>query len=180
MSFFRQYIAPLFVVLIFLVALLAVSARIFLPGDMEAAAPIGLVSSHLVSSQGLGRSLMFPGGRSAIALLTEPEPASMNRLDRGINPVSQVSEVSPVEVSQVRANLTVSASARPDSLPLPPNLTSPEAVAGATAATASQSDAGLAVAPTPNSHLEPLANLPPSLMVLVKGSAPEDELSADL
>ena len=34
MAFFRQYIAPLIVVLIFLVALVAASARIFLPGDM--------------------------------------------------------------------------------------------------------------------------------------------------
>jgi hypothetical protein len=40
MTFFRQYIAPLLVVLIFLVALLAVSARIFLPDDMSAPAPI--------------------------------------------------------------------------------------------------------------------------------------------
>ncbi len=40
MNFFRQYIAPLFIVLIFAVALLAVSARIFLPSDMMAPAPI--------------------------------------------------------------------------------------------------------------------------------------------
>lgn len=40
MSFFRQYIAPLIVVLIFLVSLLVVSARIFLPADMAAPAPI--------------------------------------------------------------------------------------------------------------------------------------------
>ncbi len=40
MSFFRQYVAPFFVVLIFVVALLAVSARIFLPSDMAAPAPI--------------------------------------------------------------------------------------------------------------------------------------------
>jgi len=40
MAFFRQYIAPLFIVLIFAVALLAVSARIFLPSDMMAPAPI--------------------------------------------------------------------------------------------------------------------------------------------
>jgi hypothetical protein len=40
MGFFRQYIAPLFIVLIFAVALLAVSARIFLPSDMMAPAPI--------------------------------------------------------------------------------------------------------------------------------------------
>lgn len=42
MAFFRQYIAPLFIVLIFLVALLAVSARIFLPSDMAQPAPIEL------------------------------------------------------------------------------------------------------------------------------------------
>jgi hypothetical protein len=40
MAFFRQYIAPLIVVLVFLVALVAVSARIFLPTDMAAPAPI--------------------------------------------------------------------------------------------------------------------------------------------
>jgi hypothetical protein len=40
MAFFRQYIAPLFIVLIFLVALLAVSVRIFLPADMAQPAPI--------------------------------------------------------------------------------------------------------------------------------------------
>lgn len=40
MAFFRQYIAPLFVVLVFLIALVAVSARIFLPTDMAAPAPV--------------------------------------------------------------------------------------------------------------------------------------------
>lgn len=40
MGFFRQYIAPLFIFLIFAVALLAVSVRIFLPSDMMAPAPI--------------------------------------------------------------------------------------------------------------------------------------------
>lgn len=40
MSFFRQYIAPLIVTLLFAVALIAVSARIFLPSDMMAPAPI--------------------------------------------------------------------------------------------------------------------------------------------
>ena len=40
MVIFRQYVAPLLVVLVFLVALVAVSARIFLPGDMAAPAPI--------------------------------------------------------------------------------------------------------------------------------------------
>jgi len=40
MAIFRQYIAPFLVVLVFLIALVAVSARIFLPSDMAAPAPI--------------------------------------------------------------------------------------------------------------------------------------------
>lgn len=40
MVFFRQHIAPFLVVLVFIVALVAVSARIFLPSDMVAPAPI--------------------------------------------------------------------------------------------------------------------------------------------
>lgn len=40
MSFFRQYIAPFAVIVIFLLALLAVSIRIFLPSDMAAPAPV--------------------------------------------------------------------------------------------------------------------------------------------
>lgn len=43
MSFIRAYVIPLFVVLVFLVALVAVSARIFLPSDLAAPAPIGLL-----------------------------------------------------------------------------------------------------------------------------------------
>jgi hypothetical protein len=40
MAFFRQYVAPFLVVLVFLISLIAVSARIFLPQDMAAPAPI--------------------------------------------------------------------------------------------------------------------------------------------
>ena len=40
MAFFRSYIAPFLIVLIFLVAMVAVSARIVLPSDMMAPAPI--------------------------------------------------------------------------------------------------------------------------------------------
>ncbi|HLP90769.1 MAG TPA: hypothetical protein VK184_19585 [Nostocaceae cyanobacterium] len=40
MAIFRQYIAPLLVVIVFLIALVAVSIRIFLPADMAAPAPI--------------------------------------------------------------------------------------------------------------------------------------------
>ena len=46
MAFFRQYIAPLFIVLIFLVALLAVTARAFLPTDMAQPAPIEEVGAQ--------------------------------------------------------------------------------------------------------------------------------------
>lgn len=40
MNFFRQYLTPLLTILIFLIALVAVSARIFLPSDLAAPAPI--------------------------------------------------------------------------------------------------------------------------------------------
>jgi hypothetical protein len=55
MAFFRQYIAPLFIVLIFLVALLAVSVRIFLPADMAQPAPIETEGTALLPlpAQGL-------------------------------------------------------------------------------------------------------------------------------
>ena len=43
MTIFRQYIAPLIAVLIFAIALAAVSARIFLPSVMAAPAPIGMI-----------------------------------------------------------------------------------------------------------------------------------------
>ena len=51
MNFFRQYIAPLAVVLIFLLALLAVSIRIFLPSDMAAPAPVSLINSSAIAPQ---------------------------------------------------------------------------------------------------------------------------------
>ncbi|GEA28903.1 hypothetical protein MiAbW_03485 [Microcystis aeruginosa NIES-4325] len=40
MAFFRQYIAPLLTIFVFLVALVATSVRIFLPADLAAPAPI--------------------------------------------------------------------------------------------------------------------------------------------
>ena len=46
MTFIRQNIGPLLIVLIFLLALVAVSARIFLPTDMSGPAPLtGLISN---------------------------------------------------------------------------------------------------------------------------------------
>ncbi len=44
MAILRQYIAPFLAILMFLVALAAVSARIFLPADMAAPAPVDGVS----------------------------------------------------------------------------------------------------------------------------------------
>lgn len=40
MQIFREYIAPFLIVLVFFIAMIAVSARIFLPNDMLAPAPI--------------------------------------------------------------------------------------------------------------------------------------------
>ena len=40
-SFFRSTVLPVLIVLLFSMALFAVSARIWLPGDMLAPAPIG-------------------------------------------------------------------------------------------------------------------------------------------
>ncbi|MBW4675526.1 MAG: hypothetical protein KME52_16310 [Desmonostoc geniculatum HA4340-LM1] len=57
MAIFRQYIAPLLVVLVFVFALVAVSARIFLPSDMAAPAPIEEVG---VSSQPTPADLPLP------------------------------------------------------------------------------------------------------------------------
>ncbi|MGK7873645.1 MAG: hypothetical protein AB4426_10155 [Xenococcaceae cyanobacterium] len=56
MAFFRQYIAPLFVVLMFLVALVAVSARIFLASDLAAPAPIEDVDLAADAAAGLPRT----------------------------------------------------------------------------------------------------------------------------
>jgi hypothetical protein len=40
MAIFRQYIAPFFILLVFLFTLMVVSARIWLPSDMIAPAPV--------------------------------------------------------------------------------------------------------------------------------------------
>lgn len=48
MPFFRQYIAPFLIFLVFGISLLAVSIRSFLPGDMAAPAPIEPVTEQVV------------------------------------------------------------------------------------------------------------------------------------
>ena len=54
MSIFRSYVMPFVILIVFLVAMLAVSARIWLPSDMLAPAPIegdelALLSKTLIS-----------------------------------------------------------------------------------------------------------------------------------
>jgi hypothetical protein len=65
MAFFRQVVAPFLIVLVFLVALVAVSSRIFLPSDMAAPAPIEDVDSA---------SVQPPTGNGAAGLPAMDEP----------------------------------------------------------------------------------------------------------
>lgn len=57
MAIFRQYIAPLIVVLIFLAALVAVSARIFISDDMAAPAPMSETIQQPADNQAIARTL---------------------------------------------------------------------------------------------------------------------------
>jgi len=50
MAIFRQYIAPLLIVLVFVFALVAVGIRSFLPADMAAPAPIEEVKPQTSST----------------------------------------------------------------------------------------------------------------------------------
>ena len=50
MAIFRQYILPFLIVLTFLFALVVVSARIFLPSDMAAPAPITVIMAPSLQS----------------------------------------------------------------------------------------------------------------------------------
>ncbi len=71
MAIFRQYIAPLIALLVFLVALLAVSARIFLPSDMAAPAPIEEASPKL------SKQAELPKVDIALGKVTYPLPVSV-------------------------------------------------------------------------------------------------------
>jgi hypothetical protein len=80
MSFFKQYLLPFFVIVVFLVALIAVSARIFLPSDMVAPAPVAAI--ELREPQ----SLMDSATAKSVADL----PLSLKVLIQGL-PASQAS-----------------------------------------------------------------------------------------
>lgn len=54
MSFFRQYIMPVIIFIIFLIALVAVSARIFLPSDMLTPAPVAISLFSLLCQVAFG------------------------------------------------------------------------------------------------------------------------------
>lgn len=69
-TFFRQNIAPFLVLLVFLVALAATSARIFLPNDMVAPAPIDEPTSQV------DRSSEVAGLPPSLKLLVQGIPAN--------------------------------------------------------------------------------------------------------
>jgi hypothetical protein len=75
MAFFRQYIAPLFIFLIFFVALAAVSARIFLPSDMAAPAPVSEVSQPKAAMLGAESLAGLPPSLSALVKGLPDDPA---------------------------------------------------------------------------------------------------------
>ncbi|KZL49690.1 hypothetical protein [Nodularia spumigena] len=64
MTIIRQYIAPLLAVLVFSLALVAVSARIFLPSDMAAPAPIE--ENGEIGQWGNGDSELFAFAQSPL------------------------------------------------------------------------------------------------------------------
>jgi len=66
MAIFRQYIAPLLIVLVFLVALLAVSSRIFLVDDMAAPAPVEEMLPQKAQMSTSGKLSSLPPSLSAL------------------------------------------------------------------------------------------------------------------
>lgn len=70
MAILRQYVLPFAIVLVFFVALIAVSARIFLPTDMAAPAPIEETSSPQKAEVQLppGLSMLVKGIPDDLAL----------------------------------------------------------------------------------------------------------------
>jgi hypothetical protein len=74
MAIFRQYIAPLLIVLVFVVALVAVGARIFLPDDMAAPAPVEATESVQSPAASL------PPGLTSLAGM----PSSLEILVKGL------------------------------------------------------------------------------------------------
>lgn len=78
MAFLRQYVAPLLIVLVFLVALAAVSVRIFIPGDMAAPAPIESVGA--VNSVPVEEVAGLPPALSSLVKGLPDDPALLEQL----------------------------------------------------------------------------------------------------
>ncbi len=70
MAIFRQYVLPFAIVFVFFIALVAVSARIFLPSDMAAPAPIEEINSTQSAEVQLppGLSMLVKGIPDDLAL----------------------------------------------------------------------------------------------------------------
>ncbi len=75
MAFFRQYIAPFFIFLVFFVALLAVSSRIFLPSDMAAPAPVEAANPQKTAASNSGTLAGLPPALSALVKGLPDDPA---------------------------------------------------------------------------------------------------------
>jgi hypothetical protein len=75
MAFFRQYVAPLLIVLVFLVALVAVSSRIFLPSDMAAPALIEEIAPQRSEIMEAGKLAGLPPSLSALIKGLPDDPA---------------------------------------------------------------------------------------------------------
>ena len=85
MAFFRQYIAPLFIFVIFLVALVAVSSRIFLPSDMAAPAPISLTVPIQIALADLpieSPESSIPASESSNSVTTDETDLAFEESDR--------------------------------------------------------------------------------------------------
>ena len=86
MAIFRQYVAPLLIVLVFLVALVAVGIRGFLPSDMAAPAPVEEVSPQ-ASNLEKPEAKLSASTRSLASLQSDPGsqlPASLSTLIKGL------------------------------------------------------------------------------------------------
>lgn len=70
MAILRQYVLPFAIVFVFFIALIAVSARIFLPSDMAAPAPIEEINSTKSAEVQLppGLSMLVKGIPDDLAL----------------------------------------------------------------------------------------------------------------
>jgi hypothetical protein len=74
MAVFRQYVAPLLIVLVFLVALVAVSSRIFLPADMAAPAPVEVPVSAAPTQTGTGNASLAGNLPPSLSALVQGLP----------------------------------------------------------------------------------------------------------